>query len=38
MADAKSTEDTVKEVLDGRREFTLEIPDDVIFSYYIANP
>jgi hypothetical protein len=38
MADAENTKEAVKEVLDGRREFTLETPDNEILHYYIASP
>lgn len=34
MAKAKD----VKEILDGRREFTLEMPEETVLTYYIANP
>ncbi len=38
MADAKNIKETVKEVLDSRREFTLETPDNEILHFFIANP
>ncbi len=38
MADAETTKEAVKEVLDGRREFTLETPDNEIIHYFIASP
>jgi hypothetical protein len=43
MAEAENVEnvdveETVKEVLDTRREFTMETPDGVITHYFITNP
>jgi len=39
MADAKEdVKDAVKDVLDSRREFTLETPENEILHFYIANP
>lgn len=39
MADAKeNVKDAVKDVLDSRREFTLETPENEILHFYIANP
>ncbi len=38
MSDAENIKDTVKEVLDNRREFTLETPENEILHFYIANP
>ena len=37
MSDADSVKEAVQDVLDGRREFTLEIEDE-IFHYYVASP
>jgi len=39
MADAKeNAKDAVQDVLDNRREFTLETPENEILHYYIAQP
>ncbi len=39
MADAKEdVKEAVQDVLDGRREFTLETPDSEILHFYIASP
>ncbi len=39
MADAKeNVKEAVQDVLDSRRGFTLETPDNEIFHYYIASP
>ena len=39
MADAKEdVKDAVQDILDGRREYTLETPENEILHFFIANP
>jgi len=38
MADAEDVKEAVQDVLDSRREFTLETSENEIFHYFIANP